>query len=627
MKKIRRILIMIIIFIPFYINAQTYKYDDAINQGNNYIKSTIYNDRNKYLVTSNQKFIMNDNGSLSNNGSFTNGGFLNRLEYCISTGNSNCNGATYLIIPASYWTLSGNSTSRYYVNNVSGLNIQSDTYSSGVRVTEFVKPQISVTGNGTYNNPWVFDSAYLISLTSSNKNNAYFNINGEKVAKSEKYAEKRNNEFYAKFEFTVAHGYENNNKDGCNLKLLSSTKVNPSNSVSEIKKKYEIGNIKSDISCIAMFKKKEFTINYNCNSGNGNIPSVKVIYGDNFRLTSSLCTRSGYRQDGWLDGNNNRWNETSGPFNFDDGERGINNKTLTLKANWVRCNAGTYSNIANNTCDTCPAGRYSSAGAGSCSICQAGTYSAAGSSSCLTCAAGRYSAAGAGSCSICQAGTYSGTGASSCINCSTGYHSGAGASSCTANTYTIVYNANGGTGTTASSTHTYNVAKNLTNNGFSRSGYTFDGWATSAGGGVAYSNAQNVTNLTSTNGGTVTLYAHWKQDWVAVTTLPSGTLKYEIITMRENTPVWDPIIIADDSGNLYLLQRTRLIASAHEGRYYWDAYGAFLLYNAGNWRITNATASSFRTNGYQFRDTSGKDVYISFYTYGLASNVKIQSRK
>ena len=90
MKKIRRILIMIIIFIPFYINAQTYKYDDAINQGNNYIKSTIYNDRNKYLVTSNQKFIMNDNGSLSNNGSFTNGGFLNRLEYCISTGNSNC---------------------------------------------------------------------------------------------------------------------------------------------------------------------------------------------------------------------------------------------------------------------------------------------------------------------------------------------------------------------------------------------------------------------------------------------------------------------------------------------------------------------------------------------------------
>ena len=79
------------------------------------------------------------------------------------------------------------------------------------------------------------------------------------------------------------------------------------------------------------------------------------------------------------------------------------------------------------------------------------------------------------------------------------------------NTYTVAYNANGGSGTTASSSHTYGVAKNLTANGFSRTGYTFLGWSTSSSATSAtYSNQQSVTNLTATNGATVTLYAVWK---------------------------------------------------------------------------------------------------------------------
>lgn len=78
------------------------------------------------------------------------------------------------------------------------------------------------------------------------------------------------------------------------------------------------------------------------------------------------------------------------------------------------------------------------------------------------------------------------------------------------NTYSIAYNANGGTGTTATSTHTYDTAKALTSNGFSRTGYTFTGWNTQANGsGAAYSNAQSVKNLTTSNGSTVTLYAQW----------------------------------------------------------------------------------------------------------------------
>lgn len=83
----------------------------------------------------------------------------------------------------------------------------------------------------------------------------------------------------------------------------------------------------------------------------------------------------------------------------------------------------------------------------------------------------------------------------------------------TANTYTIAYNANGGTGTTSSSSHTYDVAKALTTNGYSKTGYSFVGWATSKAladaGTKAYDDGQSVTNLSATQGATVTLYAIW----------------------------------------------------------------------------------------------------------------------
>ena len=78
-------------------------------------------------------------------------------------------------------------------------------------------------------------------------------------------------------------------------------------------------------------------------------------------------------------------------------------------------------------------------------------------------------------------------------------------------TYTIAYNKNGGSGTMSSSTHTYDAAKNLTANSFTRSGYTFSGWATSSSGSVVYANKASVKNLSSTSGATVTLYAKWTQ--------------------------------------------------------------------------------------------------------------------
>lgn len=78
--------------------------------------------------------------------------------------------------------------------------------------------------------------------------------------------------------------------------------------------------------------------------------------------------------------------------------------------------------------------------------------------------------------------------------------------------YTIAYNGNGATsGSTANQTAVYNTALNLRNNGYTKTGYIFTGWNTKGNGtGTAYKAGQSVKNLTTTTGGTVTLYAQWK---------------------------------------------------------------------------------------------------------------------
>ena len=102
------------------------------------------------------------------------------------------------------------------------------------------------------------------------------------------------------------------------------------------------------------------------------------------------------------------------------------------------------------------------------------------------------------------------------------YTYGAGAGRITAlwagNKYSVAFNANGGSGSMTTETDFfYGTAKALSANGFTApsGGYSFIGWATSAAnaaaGTVAYSNQGNMTTGTTTNGGTVTLYAVWRR--------------------------------------------------------------------------------------------------------------------
>lgn len=78
-------------------------------------------------------------------------------------------------------------------------------------------------------------------------------------------------------------------------------------------------------------------------------------------------------------------------------------------------------------------------------------------------------------------------------------------------TYTVVFDANGGTGSMAAMAANAGEAKNLPTCTMSRTGYKFVGWNTEAdGSGDMYDDEESVEDLTEENGATVTLYAIWE---------------------------------------------------------------------------------------------------------------------
>lgn len=75
----------------------------------------------------------------------------------------------------------------------------------------------------------------------------------------------------------------------------------------------------------------------------------------------------------------------------------------------------------------------------------------------------------------------------------------------TLNSWSVTYNANGGSGSVSSQTKYYGQALTLASSGFTKTYYTLDGWATSATGGIAYALGASYTGNSA-----LSLYAHWK---------------------------------------------------------------------------------------------------------------------
>lgn len=98
--------------------------------------------------------------------------------------------------------------------------------------------------------------------------------------------------------------------------------------------------------------------------------------------------------------------------------------------------------------------------------------------------------------------------------------------------YKVRFDANGGTGTMADQSHTYDRRRTLTASAFTREGYRFTGWNTRPDGkGKAFTDKQAVSNLLVHDGATGVLYAQWQR--LPETALPwsGGTMTHNLTTI------------------------------------------------------------------------------------------------
>ena len=212
--------------------------------------------------------------------------------------------------------------------------------------------------------------------------------------------------------------------------------------------------------------------------------------------------------------------------------------------------------------------------------------------------------------------------------------------------YTLVLDANGGsytntdgiTKTQVTQSFVYDESQTLPKNIFSRKGYTFNGWNVAAHRNQTtpdYSDGEEVTNLATTEGATVTFYACWVKDSITISfDANGGTGSMENIqaqiddTLPENQFTrtgwsfagWSTS--ADGSGT-YFADKAVLLESNYPNENctlyaQWQRNTYLVTYNANNGRITPYTESyeygssvtiadgtsisEFETFGYDFVD-------------------------
>lgn len=224
--------------------------------------------------------------------------------------------------------------------------------------------------------------------------------------------------------------------------------------------------------------KTSYTVSYNANNGSGAPGNQTKWYGENLTLSSTKPTRTGYTFNGW-----NTKSDGTGT-NYSSGGTYSSNSALTLYAKWT-INTYTVSYNANGGSST-PSSQTKNYGS---------TINIAGA--------------------ITRTGyTFGGWNGSDGVHYSAGApYSGNYNLTLTAgwiiNTYTVSYNANGGSGAPSNQTKTYGQNLILSSTKPTKSGYNFKGWATSQNGAVVYQPGSTYTN----NSG-VTLWAVWELAYV-----------------------------------------------------------------------------------------------------------------
>lgn len=119
-------------------------------------------------------------------------------------------------------------------------------------------------------------------------------------------------------------------------------------------------------------------------------------------------------------------------------------------------------------------------------------------------------------------------------------------------TYTITYNANGGSGAPSSQTKTYGTALTLSSTKPTRTGYTFKGWGTSADDtSVNYSPGQSYTANSN-----ATLYAIWQENTLTINYYSNYATSafadaLNAVGSDKNVKVWEYVVYYDNDYSEY----------------------------------------------------------------------------
>ncbi len=260
--------------------------------------------------------------------------------------------------------------------------------------------------------------------------------------------------------------------------------------------------------------KAGYLIEYNANGGSGTMNSTLATTGSSVTIKSNGFTKDGYLFEGWTTNSNGTddgygWTGWSGTWNYTSGKYGIANSKLVLYARWKTIKTYTISYNSNGGSGTMSSDTVSTGGA---ATIKNNTFTRSG-----------YTFAGWTTNSD---GTDDGYGWAEGWSGTWNYDNGQYGIANNAlvlyarwnpKSYTINYNANGGSGTMSSSTVSSGSSVTIKNNAFTKKGYTFAGWTTNSNGtddgygwtaGKSYTwNYDNGQKGISNN--TLKLYARW----------------------------------------------------------------------------------------------------------------------
>ena len=247
MKKVLKLLLIMIAFIPVFLYA-TETYSDAVLRANNYTNDDNYSTKNKFLIYGAGTPYAFINNRPENNSSFRNGGLINADEFKLSKKK----GFSYLLSGSPFWTMTPSSSGQFAVGV---YDLQSEEANSRVikldtRVTQYVKPTTRIEGSGRFSDPWYFVAGYNVKVTSSDKDHGTFIYNGEETDEIDDTVDAG-----GMFELSmkISTGYRYTGLDDCGF-TSSATNTNT----------YVIPRVIRDVNCRAHFGEKVYKFTLKC---------------------------------------------------------------------------------------------------------------------------------------------------------------------------------------------------------------------------------------------------------------------------------------------------------------------------------------------------------------------------